>query len=87
MRHAVMLYGDDMDKICETLNSRSEMAIRAAIKRKVDPALLEQIGPIKKKKGHIAEDTSPLASYFNSVGSNTTNVDQIASVKLPIVFI
>lgn len=59
LRYAVSVYGDDMAKICETLNSRSEQAIRAAIKRKVDPAVLESIGPKRKKKGHIAEDTSP----------------------------
>ncbi|GAU93317.1 hypothetical protein RvY_05278 [Ramazzottius varieornatus] len=76
LRYAVSIYGDDMPKICETLNSRSEQAIRAAIKRKVDPAVLESIGPKRKKKGHIAEDTSPLASYTSNGSAEANSADE-----------
>ncbi|XP_055329876.1 uncharacterized protein LOC129582388 [Paramacrobiotus metropolitanus] len=70
LRQALLTHGDDMDKICEILSSRSEQAIRAAIKRKMDPEMLQQIGPIKKRKhGCIVSDSihdSPLACYFSS---------------------
>jgi hypothetical protein len=67
LKHALLLYGDDMDKICQTLPMRTEQAIRAAVKRKMDPSLLQHIGPLKKRKTLVVEDTSPLASYFRPV--------------------
>ncbi|OQV23947.1 hypothetical protein BV898_02294 [Hypsibius exemplaris] len=66
LKQALTLYGDDMDKICEALPMRTEQAIRAAVKRKLDPKFWQQIGPLKKRSKAVElEDNSPLACYFD----------------------
>lgn len=70
LRQALLTHGTDMDKLCEALPARTEQAIRAAVKRKMDPDLVQRLGPLKRRRTaplpEAIQESSPLASYFQT---------------------